>query len=203
MALDLKQYGIDLKEPKRRRTVLRRRRNSWRRWLGVMPLSLTALVIILPVTEPPRPGPWGDQAGIGPSNLTARFESIIQHYARWYGLDPALLSAVIQVESAFNPFAVSEKGALGLMQLMPETASSWQVADPMNPRQNIRGGALQLRYLLVRFNDDLELALAAYHAGEARVSRYEGVPPIASTQQYVDRVLDIYRGQQVSAERDL
>jgi soluble lytic murein transglycosylase-like protein len=73
----------------------------------------------------------------------------------------------------------------------------------MNPRQNIRGGALQLRYLLVRFDDNLELALAAYHAGETRVSRYDGVPPFTSTQQYVDRVLDIYRGLQVSAERDL
>ena len=168
-----------------------------------MPFSLTALVIILPVTEPPRLGLWGGEARMWPSNVPARFESIIEHYARWYGLDPALLSAVIQVESSFNPFAVSEKGALGLMQLMPETASSWQVTDPMNPSQNIRGGALQLRYLLVRFNDDLELALAAYHAGETRVSRYDGIPPFTSTQQYVDRVLDIYRGLQVSAERDL
>ena len=203
MPFDLKQYGIALKEPRARRTILRRRRNPWLRWLGVMPFSLTALVIILPVTEPPRLGLWGEQARMWPSNVPARFESIIEHYARWYGLDPALLSAVIQVESSFNPFAVSEKGALGLMQLMPETASSWQVTDPMNPSQNIRGGALQLRYLLVRFNNDLELALAAYHAGETRVSRYDGIPPFTSTQQYVDRVLDIYRGLQVSAERDL
>lgn len=203
MAFDLKPYGIELREPRRRRTILRRRPSPWLRWLSVMPFSFTALVIMLPVTEPPRLGLWEEQARIGASNLPARFESIIQHYARWYGLDPALLSAVIQVESSFNPLAVSEKGALGLMQLMPETALSWQVTDPMNPRQNIRGGALQLRYLLVRFGDDLELALAAYHAGETRVSRYEGIPPITSTQQYVERVLDIYRGLQVSAERDL
>jgi soluble lytic murein transglycosylase-like protein len=202
MPFDLKQYGIELQEP-RPRTLLRRRWNPWLRGLGVMPVSLTALLIVLPITEQSRLGPWGEQAGIGRSNLPARFESIIQHYARWYGLDPALLSAVIQVESSFNPSAVSEKGALGLMQLMPETALSWQVTDPMNPRQNIRGGALQLRYLLVRFDDNLELALAAYHAGETRVSRYEGIPPFTSTQQYVDRVLDIYRGLQVSAERDL
>lgn len=202
MAFDLKPYGIDLREPRVVRRTPRRRR-PWLRGLAVMLLCFTALLVVLPITEQARLSFWGQQAGLRPSDLRGRFESIIEHYARWYGLDPALLAAVIQVESSFNPFAVSPKGALGLMQLMPETALSWQVADPMNPSQNIRGGALQLRYLLVRFNDDLELALAAYHAGETRVSRHEGIPPLASTQQYVDRVLDIYRGLQVSAERDL
>ncbi|HSE59194.1 MAG TPA: lytic transglycosylase domain-containing protein [Nitrospiraceae bacterium] len=203
MPFDLTPYGIELREPRARRRAPRRRRNPWLRGLAVMLLCSTALLVVLPITDQARLSFWGAPSGLRPSDLRARFESIIEHYARWYGLDPALLAAVIQVESSFNPFAVSPKGALGLMQLMPETALSWQVADPMNPSQNIRGGALQLRYLLVRFNDDLELALAAYHAGETRVSRHEGIPPLASTQQYVDRVLDLYRGLQVSAERDL
>lgn len=168
-----------------------------------MVLSLTTLLIVLPIIDQARLTIWGTPSDPGASNHRARFESLIEHYARWYGLDPALLAAVIQVESSFNPLAVSEKGAIGLMQLMPETALSWQVANPMNPSQNIRGGALQLRYLLVRFGDNLDLALAAYHAGETRVGRYDSIPPITATQQYVDRVLEIYHERQRTAQRDL
>lgn len=203
MAFDLRQYGIELSNSRVRRRIPRRRRNALVRGLIVMVLSLTTLLIVLPITDQAHLTIWGPPSDPGFSNHRARFESLIEHYARWYGLDPALLAAVIQVESSFNPLAVSEKGALGLMQLMPETALSWQVANPMNPSQNIRGGALQLRYLLVRFGDNLDLALAAYHAGETRVGRYDSIPPITATQQYVDRVLEIYHERQRTAQRDL
>lgn len=203
MAFDLRQYGIDLSNSRVRRRIPRRRKNALVRGLIVMVLSLTTLLIVLPIIDQARLTIWGTPSDPGASNHRARFESLIEHYARWYGLDPALLAAVIQVESSFNPLAVSEKGAIGLMQLMPETALSWQVANPMNPSQNIRGGALQLRYLLVRFGDNLDLALAAYHAGETRVGRYDSIPPITATQQYVDRVLEIYHERQRTAQRDL
>ena len=117
---------------------------------------------------------------------------LIHSYAGRYGLDPALLQAVIKVESNFNPVAVSPKGALGLMQLMPPTAQIFHVVDPFDPDENIRAGASLLRRLLDRFNGDLSLALAAYHAGESRVSQYSEMSLLPSTQLYVDRVLNHY-----------
>ena len=121
----------------------------------------------------------------------ARF---IMGYAEYYGLDPALLRAIIQVESNFNPTAVSPKGARGLMQLMPLTAAALHVLDPFDPGENIRAGAAEVRRLLDRFHGDMRLALAAYHAGEGRVMQYLGVPPLKSTQVYVERVLRVHKG---------
>jgi soluble lytic murein transglycosylase-like protein len=121
----------------------------------------------------------------------ARF---IMGYAEQYELDPALLRAIIQVESNFNPTAVSPKGARGLMQLMPLTAAALHVLDPFDPSENIRAGAAEVRRLLDRFQGDMRLALAAYHAGEGRVMQYLGVPPLKSTQAYVERVLRIHKG---------
>ena len=121
----------------------------------------------------------------------ARF---IMGYAEYYGLDPALLRAIIQVESNFNPTAVSPKGARGLMQLMPLTAAALHVLDPFDPGENIRAGAAEVRRLLDRFHGDMRLALAAYHAGEGRVMQYLGVPPLKSTQVYVERVLRVQKG---------
>ena len=120
----------------------------------------------------------------------ARF---IMSYAEYYELDPALLRAIIQVESNFNPTAVSPKGARGLMQLMPLTAAALHVLDPFDPGENIRAGAAEVRRLLDRFHGDMRLALAAYHAGEGRVMQYLGVPPLKSTQIYVERVLRIHK----------
>ncbi|MDR4478594.1 MAG: lytic transglycosylase domain-containing protein [Nitrospira sp.] len=118
--------------------------------------------------------------------------SLIATYAAQYALDPALLQAVIKVESNFNAAAVSSKGAIGLMQLMPLTAAALHVLDPFDPRDNIRAGAALLRRLLDRFGGDLTLALAAYHAGEKRVRQAIGAPALPATQLYVERVLGHY-----------
>ncbi|WP_297055690.1 lytic transglycosylase domain-containing protein [Thermosulfurimonas sp.] len=117
---------------------------------------------------------------------------LFEEAAREVGLDPALLKAVARVESGFNPRAVSFRGALGIMQLLPETARLTGVRDPFNPRQNIFGAARFLKQLLDRFGD-LRLALAAYHAGPERVERYHGIPPFPETRRYIRMVLRYYR----------
>ena len=118
--------------------------------------------------------------------------SLIAHSAAQYGLDPAFLRAVIKVESNFNSEAVSSKGAIGLMQLMPLTAAALHVLDPFDPKDNIHAGAALLRRLLNRFDGDLSLALAAYHVGETRVRQTLGAPALPATQLYVERVLGHY-----------
>jgi|GEM_PF-1295579 len=120
--------------------------------------------------------------------FTQRFTRVIQQAASEFNLDTALVRAVIHAESAFNPRAVSQKGATGLMQLMPATQQQFQVSDAFEPEQNIRAGSQYLAQLLVAFQGDLSLALAAYNAGPATVKRYNGIPPFAETQAYVERV---------------
>ncbi len=124
----------------------------------------------------------------------AGLADLIDHYARDRGLSPQLVQAVIQVESAYNPRARSRKGAMGLMQLMPDTARSLRVTDPYDPGQNIRGGTLYLRRQLDRFSGDVSLALAAYNAGPGAVTQYGGIPPYRETRNYVRKVLSLYRG---------
>ncbi|MGQ0811104.1 MAG: lytic transglycosylase domain-containing protein, partial [Nitrospiraceae bacterium] len=141
------------------------------------------------------------QGRLGSVHLNSRaskkeLEQAIRWYAKQHRLSPALLRAVIKVESDFDPTAVSRTGALGLMQLMPRTAASLQVRDPFNPVDNIRGGAKHLRHLLDRFDGDLPLALAAYNAGEYRVKRYQQIPPIEETRFYVQKVLGYLRAFQ-------
>ncbi len=111
-----------------------------------------------------------------------------------YGVPERLVQAVIRVESAFNPRAVSIRGAQGLMQLMPETASLLGVRNSFDPQQNIDGGVRHLRGLIDRFGNDLPMALAAYNAGEKAVVTYRGIPPFAETRDYVTRVLYYYDG---------
>ncbi len=108
------------------------------------------------------------------------------------GVDPILVRAVARAESGFNPKAVSPKGAIGVMQLMPETAARFNVNDIFHPEQNIRGGIRYLKYLTGLFPDDVKLAVAAYNAGEGRVINSRSIPPIEETVNYVDRVLQYY-----------
>jgi soluble lytic murein transglycosylase-like protein len=117
------------------------------------------------------------------------YDDLIVDNSRANGLRPDLVRAVIQVESGFNPSARSPKGAMGLMQLMPATAQQFNVANPFNPTENVRAGTAYLRQLLDRYDDNEELALAAYNAGPAAVDRHgEAVPPYHETQQYVSKV---------------
>ena len=116
------------------------------------------------------------------------FKTSIAHAAREHGVDPALVRALIHAESAFNPNARSNKGAIGLMQLMPATARALGVTDPTISEQNIEGGVKHLASLLNQYNGNITLATAAYNAGAGAVSKYNGVPPYAETQAYVKRV---------------
>lgn len=130
--------------------------------------------------------------GATPLNLDA-YRDQIAAAAGEYGVDPALLRAVIHAESAFNRYAVSDKGAQGLMQLMPGTAADLGVGDPFDVAQNIRGGAEYLAQLLKQFNGDERLATAAYNAGAQNVQKYNGVPPFDETRVYVQRVATLHK----------
>jgi soluble lytic murein transglycosylase-like protein len=125
---------------------------------------------------------------------SAEFDSIIESAAAQVAVQPELLRAVIVVESGFDPDAVSHKGARGLMQLMPATAKAYGANDAGDPAQNIHAGARYLRALLNRYEDDLELTLAAYNAGETAVERYgNSIPPFDETRRYVPKVMKVYR----------
>jgi soluble lytic murein transglycosylase-like protein len=155
---------------------------SWRDPNGVLTLS----------DRPLNAGAQAVTVRVGPTAAARSnhpFEPLIQQHASRQGVRPDLVRAVIQVESAFNPRAVSPKGAMGLMQLMPATARELGVADPFNPAENIRGGVMYLRQLLDRYNHDEQLALAAYNAGPTAVDKYGSkIPPYKETQNYVQKI---------------
>jgi len=121
------------------------------------------------------------------------YDDLIRRMASRYSLDPMLIKSVMHAESAFDPNAVSHKGASGLMQLMPATARRYGVRRVFDPRDNVRGGVRYLSYLLDRFDGDLELVLAGYNAGENAVDRQGGIPPYPETRHYVRKVLALYR----------
>ncbi|MEO6023378.1 MAG: lytic transglycosylase domain-containing protein [Burkholderiales bacterium] len=129
-----------------------------------------------------------------PTKQVKLYNKQIQKIAKKYQIDPALLHAVILSESQYNPEAVSQRGAAGLMQLMPDTALRYKVADVFDPTQNIRGGAQYLRDLLRLFNNNMELTIAAYNAGENAVIKSGWrIPPYAETIAYVPKVMAFYR----------
>jgi len=123
-----------------------------------------------------------------PSAPPSNFQEAVNRIAGRHGLSPELLHSVIKVESNYNPYAVSPKGALGMMQLIPSTARRFGVSDVFNPMENIEGGAAYLEYLMELFHGDGALALAAYNAGENAVAKYGTVPPYAETQNYLKLV---------------
>ncbi|RMG14808.1 MAG: lytic transglycosylase domain-containing protein [Deltaproteobacteria bacterium] len=127
-----------------------------------------------------------------------QYDAFFSAAAEDHGVPVALLKAIAQVESAFDPRARSVAGAEGLMQLMPETQARYGVRDPFDPEQSIRAGAKYLADLIERFGGDLERAVAAYNAGEGAVERYGGVPPFDETKRYVAKVLARYRAAQAS-----
>jgi soluble lytic murein transglycosylase-like protein len=126
--------------------------------------------------------------------LIQQYSPMIERASLAYGVEKALVHAVISAESGYNPYAISRAGALGMMQLMPDTAKRYGVKNTMDAEQNIHGGVRYLKDLLVMFNGNIELAVAAYNAGENAVVRYGNrIPPYAETTQYVPKVLGFYR----------
>jgi len=123
----------------------------------------------------------------------SRFDHLIREAAQEHGVDPALIKAMIRAESDFDPRAVSRVGAMGLMQLMPETANDLFVIDAFDPGENIDAGVRHFTYLLEMFQNDLKLSLAAYNAGKRAVLRFNSIPPYGETQRYVQKVLYFYQ----------
>ncbi|MBQ6516282.1 lytic transglycosylase domain-containing protein [bacterium] len=133
-------------------------------------------------------------AGVNKQPITTKAQILnkVSEISRKYGVDEKLVNALIKQESGFNVNAKSKVGAQGLMQLMPATAKSMGVTDPMNPEQNIEGGVKYLRSMLDKYNGNIILALAAYNAGPGAVDKYTGVPPYKETQNYVRNILANY-----------
>jgi soluble lytic murein transglycosylase-like protein len=158
---------------------------------GVIELPAAAIAEFEAVVEEPKPAPEPPRVApaVPPEPLKPR--ELVEQAAHRNGLPPELLHSVARVESAYRPDAVSPKGAIGIMQLMPGTAALLK-ANPHDPEQNVEAGARHLRELLIRYNGETMKALAAYNAGEGAVSRYNGVPPYAETRDYVEKVLRNY-----------
>ena len=138
----------------------------------------------------------------GPSALRGSYEELIRSASGRYNVDADLIRAIIRAESDFRFDARSHKGAMGLMQLMPETARLHNVGDAYDPSENVEGGVRHLKMLLDRYQGDWQLSLAAYNAGSAAVEKHGGIPPFAETKEYVRRVLrfyDSYRGNSIEA----
>lgn len=147
------------------------------------------------LTNDSRTRPWRDPGSRWMDQRRQDLDEVVERLAVRARLDPDLVHSVIQVESGYDVFALSRKGAMGLMQLMPSTASDLRVADPWNAEQNVDGGTRYLGRLMEMFDRRLEWALAGYNAGPEAVRRYQGIPPYPETQEYVRRVLALYNGQ--------
>lgn len=137
--------------------------------------------------------PLRDLSPTKKSRKDKHFHGLILAASSKHSVDPALVKAIIMAESSYNPDAISRKGAVGLMQLMPGTAVDMGVEDSFDPEHNINGGVKYLKHLLNLFQGDLRLAVAAYNAGITKVKKYQGVPPYKSTQFYVAKVFKYYR----------
>jgi len=156
---------------------------------------LTNQIPDAPVALPePVPVPVKAQEPVpAPGQMPAEYRSIVDVKSKENGVDPELIAAVMKTESNFNRWAVSSKGAKGLMQLMPETGKRFGVQDFFDPRQNIDGGVRYLKFLLNMFHGNIDLSLAAYNAGENLVARIGGIPEISETKNYVKSIRGVYK----------
>lgn len=143
-----------------------------------------------------------EQRSYSPDHEARLSEPHIRKASQLFGVDPALIKAVIRVESNFNPHAVSPAGALGIMQLMPETATRLGVDNVFDMESNIHGGTQYLKDLLRTFNGNVGLSLAAYNIGENTVKRCKGIPPVKQTQDFVRKVLQWYRAYRQEGDRE-
>ncbi len=142
-------------------------------------------------TKPYRSG--GARAPYYAKPVKSKYDALIVNMALKYDLEPSFIKAVVHVESAFDQNAVSRAGAMGLMQLMPATAAIYQLKqDHFNPNRNVEVGVQHIKDLMERYNSDKRLSLAAYNAGAGAVSKYNGIPPYAETQNYVKKVMSLY-----------
>jgi soluble lytic murein transglycosylase-like protein len=146
---------------------------------------------ILGSTESPVPAPMPNR---GPEFTQQDVDAAIDQAAARHNVDPNLVRAVVKVESNFNPNAVSRKGAMGLMQLMPQTARQLNVSNPFDPEQNVDAGVRHLKQLMENYGGDVKLTLAAYNAGQGAVARSAGIPHFAETRNYVKRITQLYYG---------
>lgn len=186
-------YGVgfpDIRMPPRPQQTYNQDSNGGNRWHRMITWRQPG-----DADKPAEPIPYVRCMGLSPQAVAKRadrYHALIVELALEYDVSASLIKAVVTTESCFNHKALSPVGALGLMQLMPDTASWLKVADPQNPRDNLRAGVRYLASLQKQF-DSLELALAAYNAGPGNVRRYQGVPPFAETQAYVQKVQAFYR----------
>ncbi|MEW5908191.1 MAG: lytic transglycosylase domain-containing protein [Thermodesulfobacteriota bacterium] len=153
---------------------------------------------ILHFTNVPTTGGYAlylkeNSSSVKSSEPPDRYEDYIEQASEKHGLSIPIIKAIIRAESNFNPWAVSNKGARGLMQIMPDNFQSLDLKDPFNPRENILAGTKFFKSLLTRFEGNLRLALAAYNAGAEAVDRHRGIPPYRETEEYVERVLRYYQ----------
>jgi soluble lytic murein transglycosylase-like protein len=199
---DERRHDDRRKRPRRGRE----RRRGDRRRAGLRTLLLTAAALSAPhaakvtaskawpaltmgsVASGPKPNVSVDINSFDAVEARHAYDDIIREAAATYHLDPAMIRAVMQTESAFNALAVSPVGAMGLMQLMPDVAEELGVEDPLDPRQNIMGGSRYLRQLLNSHAGNVRLALASYNAGPGAVKKYGAVPPFKETRDYVKRI---------------
>lgn len=155
---------------------------------------------VLPGPGPSAPGQQRPASALATRRLfPTAYADVIRAQAQRWGIEEAMVKAVIHTESTFNPAAVSPKGAMGLMQLMPATARRFGVRSAFDPSENIRAGVQYLAWLLRRYGGDWRLALAGYNAGEGAVDRYRGMPPFPETRHYVEKVWRLSQSYRVAA----